>query len=311
MKVVVPNVNIIVSSSLNEDEYAVWVSTSAYAKDDRVTYLHYVYESVEDDNTGKHPNVYDKGVGAVWRKIGPTNYWAAFDDVIATQSVAPQGEDALEFVMRFDYATAVGLLNLDAEWVRVTVTDDGDAAPYYDSGQINLVEDVDNEWDYEFLPIRTIKDVTLLLTDVVLSEVTVSVSGVVKIVIHKTGGGASVGHVVLGLTREPGATLYGASASSKSFSRVEEDEYGNTTITKRRVAKTFRGTIHVAPSEFDQTKKLLDDVDAVPTLYIGDNRDSSKGGFQAFTVYGLQKGYELVAQGPSINEMSLSIEGLV
>lgn len=311
MKIIIPNEIIVVSSSLTENEYPKWVSNATYKDKDCVIYNHCIYESIEDGNTAKPPDSYFQGAGAVWRRIGPTNYWAAFDDVIATQSMAPEGVEDLEFVLRFDYATAIGLLNLDAEWVRVTVTDDGDSTPFYDSGQISLVEDVDNEWDYEFFPIRYIKDVTLLISDLVLTEVTVSVSGTVKITIHKTGGKAAVGHVVLGLTREPGATLFGAVASSKSFSRVTEDEYGNVEIIKRRVAKTFRGTIFVHPKNFDQTKKLLDEVDAVPTLYIGDNRDSSEGGYQAFTVYGLQKGYELTAQGPEQNEMSISIEGLV
>ena len=142
-------------------------------------------------------------------------------------------------------------------------------------------------------------------------DVPVCINGTLTVTVRKTGGGAAVGHMIVGLSRQPGATLYGVKSSSRTFSKIIEDDYGNTTMIKGRVAKTFEGNIIVKPGEADKVQRLLDSIDATPTLFIGDNRDSLNGGHQSLTLYGLMKTYDMNYDEPNKNTLAVTIYGMV
>ena len=233
-----------------------------------------------------------------------------FDDAISTQTVAGTGTDDLTVTVRFDYCTCFALLNIVGESITASIKDDGAAEPYW-TRTLNLVSDVDNEFDYEFLPISYVDTVVNDFSDAVFDDVPVCINGTLTVTVHKTGGGAAVGHMIVGLSRQPGATLYGVKSSSRTFSKIIEDDYGNTTMIKGRVAKTFEGNIIVKPGEADKVQRLLDSIDATPTLFIGDNRDSLNGGHQSLTLYGLMKTYDMGYDEPNRNNLAVTIYGMV
>ena len=114
----------------------------------------------------------------------------------------------------------------------------------------------------------------------------------------------------MGLSRQPGLTLEGVRAGSRTFSKIIEDDYGNTTLLKGRVAKTFEGNIFMEPAVSDNVKRLLDSIDATPTLFIGDDRDSLDGGYQALTLYGLMKTYD-ITYNIGQHALAVTIYGMV
>lgn len=291
MKIVIPNAIDLVSSTVPENDEPAWVQGHSYKEGDKVLRRHYIYESLQASNTSD-PLSSSSGISAKWRKLKASNTWAMFDDVIATQTVAPDGADDLTVTVRFDYCRCFALLNIVGESLTASIKDDGATEPYW-TRTMSLVSDVDNEFDYEFLPISYVDAVVNDFTDAVFDDVPVCINGTLTVTIHKTGGGAAVGHMIVGLSRQPGITLEGAKAGSRTFSKIKEDDYGNTTMIKGRVAKTFEGTIHVEPENSDKVRRLLDSIDATPTLFIGDDRDSLGGGYQSLTVYGLMKTYDL------------------
>ena len=65
------------------------------------------------------------------------------------------------------------------------------------------------------------------------------------------------------------------------------------------------------PSEADKVQRLLDSIDATPTLFIGDNRDSLNGGHQSLTLYGLMKTYDMNYDEPNKNNLAVTIYGMV
>lgn len=309
MKIVIPNSIDLVSSTVPENDEAAWVQGQLYGQGDKVLRQHYVYESLKASNTSD-PLSSSSGISADWRNVGASNQWAMFDDVISTQTVAPDGTDDLTVTVRFDYCTCFALLNIIGESLTASIKDDGAAEPYW-TQTMNLVSDVDNEFDYEFLPISYVDAVVNDFTDAVFDDVPVCINGTLTVTVHKTGGGAAVGHMIVGLSRQPGATLHGVKSSSRTFSKIIEDDYGNTTLIKGRVAKTFEGNIHVKPREADNVQRLLDSIDATPTLFIGDNRDSLHGGHQSLTLYGLMKTYDMNYDEPNMNTLAVTIYGMV
>ena len=250
MKIVIPNAIDLVSSTVPENDEAVWVQGQSYGEGAKVLRQHYIYESLQASNTSD-PLSSSSGISAAWRKLRASNQWAMFDDAISTQTVAGTGTDDLTVTVRFDYCTCFALLNIVGESITASIKDDGAAEPYW-TRTLNLVSDVDNEFDYEFLPISYVDTVVNDFSDAVFDDVPVCINGTLTVTIRKTGGGAAAGHMIVGLSRQPGATLYGVKSSSRTFSKIIEDDYGNTTLIKGRVAKTFEGNIIVKPGEADK-----------------------------------------------------------
>ena len=291
MKIVIPNAIDLVSSTIPENDEPAWVQGQTYDEGTKVLRQHYIYESLKKDNVSD-PLSSSSGISAMWRRVGASNQWAMFDEVIATQTVAPSGTDDLTVIVRFDYCTCFSLLNIVGESLTASIRDDGASEPYW-TRTMNLVSDVDNEFDYEFLPISYVDTVINDFSDAVFDDVPVCINGTLTVTIHKTGGGAAAGHMIVGLSRRPGFTLEGVKSSSRTFSKIIEDEFGEVALKKGRVAKTFEGNIHMEPEVSDRVKRLLDSIDATPTLFIGDDRDSLDGGYQALTLYGLMKTYDI------------------
>ena len=206
MKIVIPNAIDLVSSTVPENDEAVWVQGQSYGEGAKVLRQHYIYESLQASNTSD-PLSSSSGISAAWRKLRASNQWAMFDDAISTQTVAGTGTDDLTVTVRFDYCTCFALLNIVGESITASIKDDGAAEPYW-TRTLNLVSDVDNEFDYEFLPISYVDTVVNDFSDAVFDDVPVCINGTLTVTIRKTGGGAAAGHMIVGLSRQPGATLY-------------------------------------------------------------------------------------------------------
>ena len=311
MKLVVPNTIDLVSSSVPENEESAWSQATAYSVGDRCIYAHYIYKCLKA-NTGQQP---DKNYGAMdsfWSRVGATNQWAMFDDVVSTQTVAPDGSDALVVTMAFDYADCIGLMNIIGESVKFEVFDAGEAEPYY-TREFSLVQDTTNFRDFFYSPIERVSDITYTFSDIVNSDIPIGVPGsTLRVTLTHTGGGASIGHMVVGLARELGKTKVDATAGAKTYSRRVEDEYGNLTIIPRRVVKKVSCAVYVKAAYTDFIGKLLNKIDIKPALFLADNRDTFEGGYEMLIIYGTKSDHEfsLNPEGPSMDMLNISIEGV-
>lgn len=311
MKMVPPNTIVLKSSSLTENEYSQWSSATSYNKGDRVIYSHYIYEALTT-NSNKRPDENSSLMDAPWKLVGATNQWAMFDDVLSTQSVAPDGQNTLVVEVDFAYADVVGLINLDGEKVLIEVFD-GDDEPYY-SREIPLVRDTESFYEYFYAPITRLTDVTLMLSDLVASDIPVGVTDTtLRVTITKTGGGAACGHMVVGMAWTLGRTKIDASAGTKTYSVRETDEFGNLRIVPRRVVKKVDCDVYVEAKYTDIVAKRLTDIDVTPALFLADDRDTFAGGYECLVIYGTKSDHEfsINPDGPTMDMLSISIEGIV
>lgn len=311
MKLVVPNAIDLVSSSVPEDEYAAWNASTAYNQNDCCIYAHYIYKCLTA-NTGKRPEQSYGALSSVWSRVRATNQWAMFDDVVSTQTVAPSGSDTLVVTVAFDYADCIGLMNIIGESVKFEVFDAGQTEPYY-TREFSLVQDTTNFRDFFYSPIERVSDITYTFSDIVNSDIPIGVPGsTLRVTLTHTGGGASIGHMVVGLARELGQTQFDATAGAKTYSRRIEDEYGNLTIIPRRVVKKVTCKVEVETVYSDVIAKLLSKIDIKPALFLADNRDTFKGGYEMLVIYGTKTDHEfsLNPGGVRIDILNISIEGV-
>ena len=311
MKLVVPNAIDLVSSSGPEDEYAAWNASTAYNQNDCCIYAHYIYKCLTA-NTGKRPDQNYGALSSVWSRVGATNQWAMFDDVVSTQTVAPSGADARVVTVAFDYADCIGLMNIIGESVKFEVFDAGQTEPYY-TKEFSLVQDTTNFRDFFYSPIERVSDITYTFSDIVNSDIPIGVPGsTLRVTLTHTGGGASIGHMVVGLARELGKPKVDATAGAKTYSRRVEDEYGNLTIIPRRVVKKVSCAVYVKAAYTDFIGKLLNKIDIKPALFLADNRDTFEGGYEMLIIYGTKTAHEfsINPEGPSMDMLNISIEGV-
>jgi hypothetical protein len=119
---------VLVSSTVVENDHPAWVSSTAYAIGDRVirTQTHRIYEALIAGTDATAP----ENAPTRWLDIGPTNRWAAFDEVVGTRTSATatptnisMGTPPLSFVLqpgqRFD---TLALMDVSARFVQILVT---------------------------------------------------------------------------------------------------------------------------------------------------------------------------------------------
>lgn len=289
-------------SSIPEDAAPAWSASESYAKDDKVRVDMYLYSSLQDSNSGHEPPSSLSGLDAYWRRLGPTNRGAMFDEHLYTQTVAPEGTTQFSVSVPWSRGTsAFAILNISETSVIHAVVKSLDGTILWDN-TYDLLEGVDNWWDYYagFWDYRS---------EFVEESSTPLISGTLTVTF--TGGNPSIGHMIVGSTWEPGATLYDVTAEIKDYSVYNTDEFGNLTVIQRNFVKIFSGTLYLHPARADATFRKFIQSRAKLCLWIGDNRTTNEGGHEALNCLGYFKSAPLVFSGPNECRYNLKIEGII
>lgn len=304
MKVIKPYPVNLVSSTIPEDDAPAWNNATTYAIGNKVIQNHKVYSSVKDSNTGHDPITTSIGIESWWRLLGYTNRWTMFDEAVSSQTGlvgTPNTEVSFSTTIRFDRSTGFALLNLTGHTVVVKITEEGDTSPYWER-TFKLNKPMSPWWKWFFEPLSSIRDV-------VITDIPVAYRAQIEITVVGTGR-AGVGLFVVGQQVNVGATLYGVNAGMKSYSKKTTDEFGNTFLIKRRTAKRHSCELFVHPVDADSVFSFLTDMDSVPAIWIGDNRDQANRGYQVLTVYGWLEEFSQVFAGPNQIQVNVDIQGL-
>lgn len=303
MKVIQPNTLTIVSSSLAESDATdgpEWASGTTYAARALVRYQHKRYASIVASNVGNNPASTSTGtLNDKWRLLGATNLYACIDDTVSTQTVLDGIDQTMTITVPFSRATSFGLLNVDAAEVHVVVKDDqGDI--YFDK-TYSMTKDLTSfsAYQYCFYPLEAAHEI-------VETEVPMPVIGTLTVTL--SGNNLGIGHVVNGRAFTIGQTKYSAYVGETDYSRKVTDDFGVTTFVKRAYAATMSLPIYLHPDNSDGVIKIMHDIRATPSLFIGDNRDE---GFQSLTIYGWKEDFRMVYAGPNEMEFTLDIQGLI
>lgn len=283
-----------VSSTLTEDDYPEYNAATTYSAGERViltTGVHRIFESVADGNLGNAPQT---TLGVHWLYVGPTNRWAAFDQAGGTLAA---GTSPVEFVVTGDMITSIALLELVAASVRVRAYNAVEGT-YYDKTYPLMDNSIVSNWyDYFFAPIRRQKQ--LVITDIPPisnSIYTITLSGDAEI---------SLGTFVFGDRIELGFTHYGAKASIVDYSRKDVDEFGNTTLSKRKYSRRMDVNVRCDNGIVDAVGDILADLRSTLVLWVG-----AKNQFELLTIYGYYRDFVIDIEYATYSKATLQIEGM-
>lgn len=273
-----------------------WSAYSASVGDRRImTSTHLLYECVTA--TTDAPDVGATKAVPTWVVVSYTNRYRMFDQVNSSQSTrasplaveitSPKGFNSAAIFnatgvtsVRYQVHTAAGTLTYDKT---VEAIDNSEVLDY---------------WEYFNLPI--IQRYKFFVNDMPKSagaKLTVTVTG---------NSSVSVGTLVIGSSLTLGVACYGTSFDYVNLSRVDENDFGDLTITKRRKYKLLDYNVSVEKSKLDFVVNRISQLVDKPCVWAGtDDTDD------ATIVYGYYIKYQQNIDAPSYCKSTIQIRELV
>lgn len=276
------------------DTFKIWASGTTYAAGDIVIDLrtHHEYESVQGSNSNHDPTT---DAGSWWLDRGASNRWRMFDTI--NSSATAYAEEIDTTVQMTGFVDTLALTGLIATEVQVICTAGG--VDVYDvTFDLTDPSQITNWRKYWFDPLR-------YKAAVLITDLPTYANMLVRVIITMPGGLAQVGAYYIGMGREIGATVYGASSGLIDYSRKETNEYGDeTTLVRRGSTKTGQFKVIVAKEDHDSVFNDLDELRGTVAVYIG------SGDYGSTWLPGFYRGVEAVISQPQHSEYNLDLESV-
>ena len=283
----------IVSSNVPmSGEYPTWVTGATYSIGDKVEYGAHVWRSTADGNINFAPaSSPDK-----WLKVGAINRFRAFDDAINTQT---KRADHISYTFAFGHGvSAVSVVNVTGgASARLQVTDSVLGTVYDKTVALPRSPQHTGWWSWYFGARReTTQAVFLDIPSIPTAQIQLDIYGSADL---------GVGVIMVGQIREFSMGVQmGARVGIQDFSRKERNEYGDLLIVERGFAKRASFSLLLRAHEVDALQDFLSTVRAKSCLWIGSGR------YEATTVYGPYKSFEIVISYFDYSDCNLELEGL-
>ena len=236
-----------------------WDEATTYAAGDEVHLesTKTIYISAIDSNLGNDPSTSD---ATTWIVKAAMNKWAAFDAYVSNVS---SNAGTITYSITVDeIVNGVSFFNLTADSVSITVSKDGVSTEYgADVRDFSYIGGSWYNWFYggsQKATIYTFANLAYYGSGTVIDiEITVGT------------GDAEVGQIVLGRGYELGGLLADVDLRNQSYSRFEEDDFGNLLIVKRPVVTLYDMSIATDTGNVARTQRLMKDLMEVPTVFVG------------------------------------------
>ena len=256
-----------------------------------------LYEVVAVPNTNDQPDVGAAKAVPTWVVVSYVNRYKMFDQVNSSQSThaapvvveitSPKGFNSAAIFnatgvtsVRYQVHTATGALSYDKT---VDAIDNSEVLDY---------------WEYFNLPV--VQRYKFFVNDMPKS------AGAKLTVTVTCNAAVSVGTLVIGSSLTLGVACYGTSFDYINLSRVDENDFGDITVTKRRKYKLMDYNVSVEKSKLDfvinQISKLVDK----PCVWAGTSDTDD-----ATVVYGYHIKYQQNIDAPSYCKSTIQIRELV
>lgn len=240
-------------------EVAYNAATTYPAGTQRVNFAGGLYTALSN-NTGVAPSDVKS-----WRKTGPSNRLAPFDDKLSTQA---RRKGSLTYVLRPGFFTGLSLYGLQGETLSITVRDKpGGAVIYSFTG--DLWEQARGLFEYLFMPLRALTKWQHQGLDLYPDpELTLTVSNA------DPQQEVAVGEIICGHwqtlvgTGDFGGVEYGGDAEIKTYTYFQENDDGSVEITPRSAGTNVSCSILVDATQANQAFELLQSVASRPVAFI-------------------------------------------
>ena len=281
-----------------------WNAATSYTVGQRciLTATHRVYANLIAGVNATSPDQALTGATPRWLDYGPTNRWAAFDGVVNTPSTATT---SFTYVLLPGVFNAIAFYGLDGATISVSIKDAPAGSVFY-SYTGSLQEPPVDYYDYYF---GVVKGLSKLVLSGILPqanpEVTITVTAA-------SGVTVSAGMIAFGDLRPLisdggiGGTQQGASAEPFTYSYINTDAFGRTSIVRRHSATNMRASVVLPKTDADAALATVQSVLDVPAAWIA----TDSVGYDGLNVYGLGSG-SLGYEGPNHATLNINVKGFI
>lgn len=274
--------------------YSVYDPAHTYALGETVIdpVAHLVYESaITGANLGQ-----PLATGTAWIPKGPTNKWAAFDQLRNTQTVAPV--DIVQSFTLTGRASSIAIIGLDARTVTITQTVGG-VEKY--SVTVNLSKRKSRTWSQYFFGEFTSR------TSVQYFNLPPYRNATITVTVSKPTGLRGVGGIIIGNAIYIGDAQYEATSDHLNFSTIERDKFGNLTLLPERSVPKIDLTVWFDKSLTSQLLALREQLNGRPGIWSGLD-DFTLDYFEPLFYYGIHKEFSLNLKDFSHGVITLQVE---
>lgn len=285
----------IISTNAVAEDLPSFIEGTPYTTGDRVIYNDAIYQATRSGSDLNAPGVIVDGIRD-WVYVHTINPYRCIDDKIETQTEA---QDVLTMeIQATGFVGSLALMNVYATTVRVQIVDSIDGVVYDSTKQMGFFG-VNNLWAWLYEPFEQ-------RTDISFSDLmTYNNPRVIIEVTAPPGEMAKLGHIVMGMPFEIGTLKANLSLGLTDYSRIQQDEFGNTSILRRSRSKYAKFLLMVDTSRVDAVRKTMDKIASRITFWHGlEDMEST-------LIVGFYKDMEIVVPNMQVSEMSLYIQGVI
>ncbi len=297
MKIVIPRAIALIATNVPEADAEEWNAATTYpaGRTVMVTADHRLYFSLRE-STGKPPKDNLAGSDPCWSDKGATNARRMFDEYINTATAVDGLLDVTISAARCD---AVGLFGCRGKTLQLDLISGGEVVW---TRTWTLLKKVYTYTEYFFSTPEFVRDV--------FASIPIRGSSQLRIRIDAgEGGTAQCGAVVVGMAAYLGEAQWEISPGRLSYSKISTDDFGNTSLSKGRLAKYLKCKATIDTETIDHVLKRLDDVDGIACIFVG----YSETGFQpeCLLVYGFVKEVDPDLSNHEKSTIQFEIQGLI
>ena len=277
------------STTLSENEYAAWSSTTSYAVGNRAVFNHRIYEALAA-NSGVQPDTDT----TKWLDLGATNAYALIDNAVTSKTVSNAS-----YTVTLTLNQVVGtlaLLEVTGQSVTVIMTANG--TQVYNKTYSLADYGSDDYYDYFFGEIE-------LQHNLILNDLPPYPASTITLTFTPYNGVSECGMLIIGKPKVLGDTQFGLSLGIQDYSKKTRDTFGHYSFIERSYANIGTFDLQVATAKVADIRNTLAKKRATPALYIGDINHPETA------IYGIFKTFNIILSNPIVSKCSLKVEGLI
>jgi hypothetical protein len=254
---------VLVSTNVDEDEYAEWSSGATYSKGGRVQVVdadyHQVFESAAAGNINHDPVTDD--AEQYWLKVGATNPWRMFDNRRSSVTTNP---DSIAVTVRADgLIDTVTVLGATASSLHIVMTDDVEGVVFDETFDLNDNSGVIDAYTYGYGPLVRIADKAII-------DLPPYPDALIAVTLSAPGETVNIATLAFGQQIDLGGTPWGASVGIVDTSVKARTDFGDSILVERPFYKTGEYSVWVASSRISWLQAQLAQYRAIPCIWIGD-----------------------------------------
>lgn len=228
-----------------------------------------------------------------WKDLGYTNKYKCLDKLLSSQTVH-EGNMEMSFITK--KVDKLYLFNILCNSVDVVVTElTTNMEVFNQNFKTRSKNSRGTFWGLAYNDFTQVKKIS--------AEIPIKYN--VRVDITLNGTTTKCGLIGLGRSEDIGATLYGLGGGVVDFSKIEEDENGDTYIEKGKSKKTNSVTLNLEYGRTDSVVEVLNTYLSTPIIF------EAVKGLKSTQIYGIYEDYTFTINTPKITRIKLNNKSML